>query len=144
MFPCRLNWDCYPEFGGSTSADVRMNNDLENRTRETSTPLYEAKGWLKFLGFLCLLQAIWMAASIVGLIVAWLPLWLGILLLQSASAVEKAHRNADQEALIRSLQKLRTCFTLMGCVLLLLVIAVSVFLVAVLTGGLAGTQWLHQ
>jgi hypothetical protein len=119
-----------------------MTTDLDNRTRETSAPLFEARGWMRFLGVLCILQGAWMAATFYGLIVAWLPVWTGILLFQAAGAAGRAHLNADQESLIRSLRKLKTCLVIIGAVILLLTLAGAVFAIAFITGGLAGGRWL--
>ena len=43
-------------------------------------PLYEARGWMKFLGIVMVIAGIFTAITIVGIIIAWLPIWLGVLL----------------------------------------------------------------
>ncbi len=117
-----------------------MTTDQENQTRETSAPLYEARNWMKLLAVASFLAGLWLVASLVGIVVAWLPLWAGILILQSARAAEKAHLEGDQLSLIRSLSKLKTCFTLLGALCVLLVVILTVFLLAFLTGSLAGPR----
>ena len=54
----------------------------ENLVNEISYPLFSNRGWIKFLGILMLIYGIFVAISIVGIIIAWLPIWLGILLIE--------------------------------------------------------------
>ncbi len=116
-----------------------MNDSRENLIRELSAPLREAAGWMRFLGVVAILYGIALGLTIIGLIVAWIPIWIGVLLFQSAGAAERAERQAEQESLIRSLGKLRLCFAILGGLVILGVLVFSVFLVAYLTGGaLAG------
>jgi hypothetical protein len=42
-----------------------------------SMPIYQARGWLKFLGVLSFIGGIFQALSIVGIVIAWLPIWMG-------------------------------------------------------------------
>ena len=74
------------------------------------------------------------ALSIVGIIVAWLPIWMGVLLFQSASAVERAHQSDDAAALMESLSKLKTYFTIMG---VLTLIGLVLMFAAFFFGGMA-------
>ena len=55
--------------------------------REVSAPLFAAKVWMKFLGVLMIIYGVLIAFTIVGIIICWLPIWIGVLLFQSASAV---------------------------------------------------------
>jgi hypothetical protein len=53
--------------------------------RELSVPLFQAKGWLKFLGILSIIGGVFQALTIVGIIYAWIPIWSGVLLHQAGS-----------------------------------------------------------
>lgn len=90
-------------------------------------PLYGAKGWLKFLGILFIVYGVMTALSIVGLLIAWLPIWMGVLLYQTAGALEAAVHAGDEEALMRAMGKLRTYFVIMG-VLTLIGLVVTVLM----------------
>jgi hypothetical protein len=121
------------------TSQQRMNESRENLIRELSAPLREATGWMRFLGVIAILYGIALALTIIGLIIAWIPIWIGILLFQSAGAAERAERQAEQESLILSLSKLRLCFAVLGGLAILGLIIFTVFLVAYLTGSaLAG------
>ena len=93
--------------------------------QQISYPLYECKGWMKLLGVMFIIGGIIYAITIIGLIVAWLPIWIGVLLFQSANAAERAYETASEYELHHSLSKLKTYFIIMG-VLTLLGIIISI------------------
>ncbi len=47
-------------------------------------------GWLKFVGIVTIVSGALAALSVVGIIFAWIPIWLGILLMQAAARAENA------------------------------------------------------
>ena len=53
---------------------------------ELGRPLYEARTWLRIVGVTLFVAAFFTALTIIGVAVAWLPVWMGILLWQAASA----------------------------------------------------------
>jgi len=82
--------------------------------REISLPIFQSKGWIKFIGILSIIQGVVAALTLVGLIIAWLFIWIGVLLMQCASAIERARIRGDKASLLSSLEKLRTYFTIQG------------------------------
>jgi hypothetical protein len=61
----------------------------DNRmVQELSVPIYQARGWLKFLGVLSIMSGVGQALSLVGILVAWLPIWMGVLMFQAGSNIE--------------------------------------------------------
>ena len=108
--------------------------------RDIAAPLYGAKFWLKLVGVMMIIYGVLAALSIVGIIVAWLPIWMGVLLFQTAKAVETAHAAEDESALIQSMSKLKTYFTITGILTLVgLVFGAITFFV----GGLASLAGLQ-
>ena len=87
--------------------------------QELSLPIYQAKGWLKFLGVLSIIAGVFQAISIVGILFAWLPIWMGVLMLQAGSAIEAAGKAGDRLAFLRSLTSLKTYFVVQGVLALL-------------------------
>jgi hypothetical protein len=87
--------------------------------KSLSLPLYQSRGWMKLLGVMMILYGALVALSIVGIIVAWLPIWLGILLFQTASSAEEAHISDNAEELLAALKRLKTYFTIMGVLTLI-------------------------
>ncbi|MGD8515009.1 MAG: DUF5362 domain-containing protein [Granulosicoccaceae bacterium] len=96
-----------------------MENNNNTLVQDLSSPIFMAKGWMKLVGVLMIIYGVLVALSIVGIIIAWLPIWMGVLLFQSASQVEQAYQSGDQMALHTSLSKLKTYFTIMGVLSLL-------------------------
>ena len=87
--------------------------------RNVSLPIHQAKGWMKLVGVLSILYGVVMVFTIVGIIFAWLPIWMGVLLMQSASAIERAYATGDEGQLVLSLGKIKTYFTITGVLALL-------------------------
>jgi hypothetical protein len=87
--------------------------------QELSMPIYQAKGWLKFLGVLSIIGGVVQALSIAGIIVAWLPIWMGVLMLQAGSAIDAAGKIGDRFAFLKSLNSLKTYFVIQGVLALL-------------------------
>ena len=100
--------------------------DQTQLVREFSLPMYQAKGWLRLLGIVMIVQGIISALTIVGIIIAWLPIWLGVLLFQAAGAAEGAQMAGSKQQLMESLWKLKTYFVING-VMMLIVLAIIVF-----------------
>ncbi len=87
--------------------------------RELSVPIYQAKGWLKFLGIMSIISGIFQAISIAGIIIAWLPIWMGVLMYQAGSNIESATTLGDKFSFLRSMDSLKTYFVLQGVLSLL-------------------------
>lgn len=120
-----------------------MNNDSNALVTELSTPIFQAKGWMKLVGVLMIIYGVLVALSIVGIIIAWLPIWMGILLFQAASNAEQANMTGDQTALFTALSKLKTYFTIMGIMTLIsivmMILAFALGIGGALLSGAGGT-----
>jgi hypothetical protein len=102
--------------------------------REISFPLYNCKGWMKFLGVMSIIGGALQVLTIFGVIIAWLPIWTGILLFQSANAIQQAHETDSKDDMKRSLSKLRTYFIITG---VLTLIGIIVFVLMLCFGVLS-------
>jgi len=102
--------------------------------REVSAPLFEAKGWMRFLGVLMILYGVLMIMTIVGILICWLPIWLGVCLLRAAGSTELAQTGGDKIQLMMAMSRLRTFFTIQGILALIGLILAVIFLIA---GGVA-------
>jgi len=103
--------------------------------RQAARPLYESKTWIKLLGAISIVSGVLGVLSVFGIVFAWLPIWLGVLLWQSGKAVEAAHETGDAARFLESQSKLKTYFLVAGIVsligIILMVLAVLFF----------GTAW---
>lgn len=94
------------------------------------------KGWMKFLGIMNIIGGGINVLTIVGILWAWLPIWIGIVLLQAGSKAEEYAARGDETALAGFMDKLRSYFAISG-IALIVALALSVIwviLVFVLVG----------
>ncbi|MEA2031069.1 MAG: DUF5362 family protein [candidate division Zixibacteria bacterium] len=87
---------------------------------------------MKLLGVVLIINGVAAIFTLVGILICWLPIWLGVLLFKSASLVEAAQVNGDKLTLLESLRKIKTYFTINGILMLIMLIIVAI---AVLTTG---------
>ena len=97
-------------------------------------PLGEASGWMKFVGVLSIIQGVLTALSIIGILVAWIPIWIGVLLFSAANHSQRAVNTQDESQAIQATSKLKTLFILYGVLALIMLIFVAV----AFTFGVAG------
>ncbi len=82
--------------------------------RGAAAPLASAGLYIRILGALHVLVGAFYAITIVGLLVAWLPLWLGVLLFQAAGHAEIAARSGSEADLTAANHKLKLFFMIIG------------------------------
>lgn len=114
-----------------------QNNEL---VRQMSRPLAQGRGWIKLVATLAILYGVMIALTIVGLLVAWLPIWIGIALFQSASAIEEAGVTGDPEAMLRAMNKLKSYFTIMGVLTLIGLLFFAAAMLLGFAGGMMGAM----
>jgi hypothetical protein len=83
--------------------------------QQLSSPLYQARGWLKFLGVMTIIGGIPSVFALVGI----LQIWIGILLFQAGSSIESAGQFGDKFAFLRSMGGLKTYFMIQGVLTLI-------------------------
>lgn len=98
-------------------------------TREIGLPLASAAGWMKFIGIMFIIQGALTAITILGIIIAWLPIWIGVLLLQSAGAAQRSQLQDDPNALIEALSRLKTYFVIQGVLYLVGIVLMLIYFV---------------
>jgi hypothetical protein len=111
-----------------------------NIVRELSLPIYQCKGWLKLIGILSILSGILTAVTLVGIIIAWLPVWTGVLLLQAASAIERSQHTGEKEILYRSLNKLKIYFIITGVLQAIGLIVAGIAMSMGMLGAILGSM----
>jgi len=92
-------------------------------------------GWLKFLGIVNIVLGALTALSIIGIIYAWLPIWIGVLLLQAGSSASNAQIGDNYPDLVIMIQKLKTFFILTA-VMIIISIAIMIISLIALSAGL--------
>jgi hypothetical protein len=85
--------------------------------------------WMKLLGVLLIIYGVLLIVSIVGILICWLPIWLGVILFKAAGDAEKAQRGASP-MLIGFIQKVNRFFLIEGILALIgLIIGLIMFFV---------------
>jgi hypothetical protein len=92
-------------------------------------PLSDAAGWMKLIGTLAIIWGVILALSIVGLIVAWLPIWMGILLRRAADESVVANRTGHEANAVAATASLHTIFKVQGVILLVMLVLWTVGIV---------------
>ncbi len=87
-------------------------------------------GWLKFLGVMFIIAGAMYAVTIVGIIIAWIPVWMGVLLLQAGSRAGNARFSQNSNDIVVMMDKLRLFFVIMG-ILTIISIAITIISFAV-------------
>jgi hypothetical protein len=91
--------------------------------QQLSLPIYQARGWLKFLGVMTIIGGIPSVFALVGI----LQIWIGVLLFQAGSSIESAGQFGDKFAFLRSMGGLKTYFIIQGVLTLIgIIFAVTV------------------
>ncbi|MDZ7312683.1 MAG: DUF5362 domain-containing protein [candidate division KSB1 bacterium] len=107
---------------------------LESSVQQMSVIASQSKGWLKFLGVLSIIGGVLSALTIIGILVAWLPIWMGVLLFQAGSQIDQLQMSKDPNKLVVMMNKLRLYFVIQG---VLALIAIGGTALAFMIGGSA-------
>ncbi|MGM0784163.1 MAG: DUF5362 family protein [Pseudomonadota bacterium] len=112
-----------------------MDKDASQESlRDLIEPLYRGKFWMQLTGVMLILSGIMTALSIIGLIVAWIPIWAGVVLMQAAGATHRVYTGSDVHEMKYAMSKLKTYFTIFGVLILIYLI----FAVLGMLMGIAG------
>jgi len=98
-------------------------------------------GWMKFVGVMSILSGVAAAITIVGILIAWLPIWLGVLLFQAGGRADEASLANRPEQLNIMLSKLRLYFMIQGILLLIMVV---ISLIGIFGAGASLIPFLHN
>jgi len=90
-------------------------------------------GWLKFIGIMNIIWGSLSALSIVGIIIAWLPIWLGVILLQASSSATLANTKDDPQSLVMMMNKLRMFFVIEGALIIVTLAFMGIGLIVMTT-----------
>lgn len=103
-------------------------------------PLLEAAHWLTFLGWVFLIMGVLYCLTIIGIIIGWLPIWMGILLKDSGAKLKEGFATGSNMALYESSRRLATYFTIMAILtiigLAINLLYVGIVLLLIISGGL--------
>ena len=88
-------------------------------TQSMVEPLYRSKFWMQLIGVMMILSGVLTALSIIGIVIAWIPIWAGVVLMQAAGAVHRAYNSGEANEATYAMGKLRIYFTIFGVLMLI-------------------------
>lgn len=77
-------------------------------------PLYQSLFWLRLFAACLIFYGALITVTGIGVLVAWIPIWIGILLLLAAKAISLAYKENDEQAFMQFMSRMKTIFTLLG------------------------------
>jgi hypothetical protein len=99
--------------------------------------------WMKLLAISMFLLCVLLCVSIVGLLIAWLPLWQGITLWGAANQAKQAVYTGAEHDLLQALDKIRRSFTIGFFLIVVLAIFYLILtVVGMMMGGMGALQGL--
>jgi hypothetical protein len=87
-------------------------------------------GWMKFMGIMSIIGGCLQALSIFGLVIAWLPIWMGVVLTKAGAKAGEYADKGDFASLESLTGQLKTYFTISG---ILIIVSLALSIVAVVT-----------
>lgn len=112
--------------------------------RTVIEPLHRGKFWMQLLAVVSILYGVLLALTIVGLIVAWIPIWAGVVLMQASGASSRAFQSGDALEMKHAMGKLKTYFTIVGVLMLISITVMVVSMIFGIGAGLMGMESLMQ
>ena len=105
-------------------------------------PLVSAKGWLKFVGTLSIVVGIIYCITIIGAIIGWLPIWLGVVCNKASNCLGDGYRQQSGTIIREGTRKLGTAITIVGVLaliwLIFLLLYFAVIIIALIVGVMSG------
>lgn len=86
-------------------------------------------GWLKFLGIMSIIYGALTALTIVGILIAWLPIWLGVLLFQAGNQITEARISRNYFHLVEMMRKFKMYFMIQGILILITLVGLLIFFI---------------
>ena len=112
----------------STTRQSIVSSDNIKLLKELATPLFTAQRWIKLFGWMMIGNGILTIFSGWGILICWLPIWMGVLLLKAGSAMAVAGRTGDRAQFLAAQEKLKTFFTVNGILMLVGIILTTIMM----------------
>lgn len=85
-------------------------------------------GWVKFIGIVTIAGGCLQALTVFGLVIAWLPIWMGVVLLKAGTKAGEYAEKGDFTSLEGLTGQLKTYYIISG---VMMIISLAVVVVAV-------------
>ena len=75
-------------------------------------------GWAKFMGIMTIISGCLQVLTIFGIVIAWLPIWMGVVLTKAGSKADEYAEKGDMAALEGLTGQLKTYFVISGVLII--------------------------
>lgn len=135
-----------PTFPETMSTVVGGSNIQESAVIALSEPLSKCGFWLKLMAVLQFLYAgIYIIGSFgIGIIFAWLPVWMGVLMWQAANRARDAALSGDLMTAITAQNKIKLLIIIMGVITLLSIVLALFFIVLIGFIGVSSPSFMEE
>jgi len=107
-------------------------------------PLCNASGWLKLLGVVNIIIGIFYCITIIGLIIGWLPIWIGVTLNRASNSLKAGYEQSNRHEIRSGMSSLALACKIIGVIVIIYLILMALYflviIAALLMGVFAGVQ----
>ena len=96
---------------------------------EAIAPLAESAGWMRLIGWTSIVFGALYCLTIVGIIIAWLPIWMGFCLKNAAEQISAGSAQNDSRLIYDGNKQLKTFFTIVGVLTIINIAIMAIYLV---------------
>ena len=108
--------------------DSRENGSEEQLFARLIYPLQQSRFWIQLFAGCLIFYGALLTVTGLGILVAWLPMWIGVLLFMASKSIQRAYKENDTNALISTITRFKTVFTILGLASVML-ISITLYLV---------------
>lgn len=91
-------------------------------------PLYQSLLWMRLFAVCLIFFGALTTVTGIGVLIAWLPMWIGVILLLASKSIATAYNEENEQAFILSISRFKTIFVALGLSSVALIIG-SIYLV---------------
>lgn len=92
-------------------------------------PLIENSGWIRFLGWALIITGVLYCITIVGILFAWVPIWMGILLKRAGENLKSAQSFNDPNLLYQASKDLSVHFVIMAILFIISLALTALYMI---------------
>ncbi len=93
-----------------------------------SLEINKGKGWLKFLGIIAIISGAINVLTVVGIIYAWIPIWIGVIMLQASNRGQEFINSKDPGKLNQYLERVSFFYKLSGIMVIVSIVLSIIFI----------------
>lgn len=86
-------------YSSSLYSDDELPGGDDLSWQSVTAPLKEAANWHRFLGYSLIAVGVLFGMTVIGVVVGWIPVWIGILLLKSADNLRTGTAQSTNQAI---------------------------------------------